>query len=146
MSRRLYWAAAAWSAYGLFIGIFYRSLTHSRDFTGSTQLSVAHTHAFALGTLFLLIILGLNEVIALESHRRFRIMFWTWNLGLIVTSATLVTKGTLQVIQSAAADSPAIAGISGIGHIALTVAFGLFFWVLRASEKRLSQTRVSSGG
>ncbi len=39
----------------------------------------------------------------------------------------LLVKGCLQVLGHASANSPAIAGVSGLGHMLLTAAFILLF-------------------
>ena len=46
--------------------MFYREFTRQRDFAGFTQLAVAHTHALALGTTILLVVLALTKVFAAE--------------------------------------------------------------------------------
>ncbi|GAB3079668.1 DUF2871 domain-containing protein [Intrasporangium mesophilum] len=125
-------AAAAWTAVGLAGGLGYRELTKSEGFTGWTQLSVVHTHALVLGTVVLLLVLALQRSFRLSEDRRYGWFMWTWNVGLALTVAGLTVKGILQVTGSAAATSPALAGISGLGHILLTVAFVLFFLVLSA--------------
>lgn len=58
--RRLYLAAIAYATLGLAGGLFYREITHARDFTGNTQLAVVHTHLLALGLLVMLIVLALD--------------------------------------------------------------------------------------
>lgn len=122
--------AALWTALGLIGGLGYRELTRSQGFDGRTQLAVVHTHALVLGTLVLLLLLVLNQVFGLAADRRFRWAVWTWNAGAALTVTMQAVKGVLQVLGSEAATSKAIAGISGLGHITLTVAFVLIFLVL----------------
>lgn len=55
---------------------------------------------------------------------------WIWNIGLLLTAGGLATKGTLQVLGSPMADSAALAGPSGLGHVLLTVGFVLLFLAL----------------
>lgn len=123
----LYRAAAAWTAIGLAGGLFYRDFTKVKDFVGTTQLSLVHTHALALGMTAMLVLLALAKAFELAGDRRFGWAVRTWNVGLAVTVGSLFVKGILQVNGSASADSPAIAGVSGLGHITLTVAAGLLF-------------------
>lgn len=140
-------AAAAWTAAGLAGGLGYRELTKIEGFTGWTQLSVVHTHALVLGTVVLLLVLALQRTFRLSEDRRYGWFMWTWNAGLVLTVAGLTVKGTLQVIGSTAASSPALAGISGLGHIMLTVAFVLFFLVLagrvRTDEQGVVETETA---
>ena len=64
---------------------------------------------------------------SLDTSRPFRAGFWVWQGGLALTTAGMLAKGVLQVLGDDAADSAALAGISGLGHVALTVAFVLLF-------------------
>lgn len=125
-------AAAAWTGLGLLAGLYYRELTHFTDHPGGTQLSTAHTHFLVLGTVFGLVFLLLERQFELSHNKWFTGFFWTWIAGTAVTVGAQLFKGTLQVLGSVAAESKAIAGISGLGHIALTVAFVLFFLALRS--------------
>lgn len=67
--RRLYLAAIAYATPGLAGGLFYREITHARDFTGNTQLAVVHTHLLALGLLVMLIVLALIFTIGPSGSR-----------------------------------------------------------------------------
>lgn len=123
-------SAAVWTVVGLAGGLFYRNFTLANHFSGYTQLAVVHTHALTLGTLTMLVLLALTRLFDLDSDRRLRWTVNIWNAGLAVSVGTMWVKGMMQVSNNDAADSPAIAGISGLGHIALTVAFTLLFVVL----------------
>ena len=126
----LFRMAAVWTAVGLASGLAYRELTRTTGFEGFTQLAVVHTHTLVLGTLVVLLLLALQKLYRLADDRRFRWFVWSWNVGLALTAGGMAVKGTLQVIGSTAADSAALAGISGLGHIVLTAAFVLLFLVL----------------
>ncbi|MDO5735059.1 MAG: DUF2871 domain-containing protein [Propionibacteriaceae bacterium] len=130
-----YRAAAAFTGLGLLAGLYYRELTHFTDHPGGTQLSTTHTHFLVLGTVFGLVFLLLEREFELSRSKAFGGFFWTWVAGTVVTVGAQVFKGSLQVLGSAAAESKAIAGISGLGHIALTVAFVMFFLALRSRLK-----------
>ncbi len=135
MTRATTWfyrAAAAWTGLGLLAGLYYRELTRSTGHPGGTQLSTTHTHFLVLGTILGLVFLVLEKQFALSQSRLFNGFFWTWIAGTAVTVGAQMFKGTLQVLGNAAAESKAIAGISGLGHIALAVAFVLFFLALRS--------------
>lgn len=134
MTRATTWffrAAAAWTGLGLLAGLYYRELTRSTGHASGTQLAVAHTHLLVLGTVFGLLFLVLEHQFQLSRSTLFNGFFWTWIAGTAVTAGSQVFKGSLQVLGSAASDSAAIAGVSGLGHIALTVALVLFFLALR---------------
>ena len=126
----LFRAAAVWTVIGLVGGLAYREVTRAAEFTGFTQLALVHTHALALGTTVLLVVLVLERLYALHTDRWLRWFVWLWNLGLGITVAGLAVKGTLQVHASTAADSAALAGFSGTGHILLTAGFVVLLLVL----------------
>lgn len=128
-------SATIWMAVGLVGGLYYRTLTHSQHFTGRTQLAIVHTHALTLGMVMMLIFLVLEKLFTLSADGRFKAFFWTYTASLIVTNGMQWVKGTLQVLKPNVADSPALAGISGLGHMGMTVAFVLFFLVLGARVK-----------
>lgn len=134
MTRTLFRLAAFWTAVGLVMGLYYRTLTHSRDFTGQTQLSVTHTHSLALGMLMLLVLTGLSIVLPLHSNG-FRWGVWTYNLGLALTVGTMAVRGTMQVLGTGAPHHPALNGVSGLGHMALTAALVMILGALGGGIK-----------
>lgn len=126
--RKLYFAVVAYTVLGLAAGLYYRELTKAQDFTGSTQLSVVHTHLLTLGTIFLLVVLLLEKAFTLSASRWFTPFFWTYNAGLVVTVGMLVVHGTMTVLGTGAGS--AVAGIAGLGHILLTVALAFLLGAL----------------
>lgn len=145
--KKLYYAALLYTILGLAGGLFYRTLTHANDFTGDTQLAVVHTHFLVLGMVFFLIVILFERVFALSQYKLFNWFFWTYNVGLVWTASFMVFNGTNTVLGNAV--SPAVAGMSGIGHILLTVALILFFVCLRpvllpAQEKPVVRQALSA--
>lgn len=127
--KRLYYAAIAYTALGLIAGLFYREYTESQDFTGDSQLSTTHTHLLVLGTLFFLIVLALEKLFSLSESRWFGPFFWTYNVGLLLTVAMMITHG-IMTVRGEEDVSAAIPGIAGLGHIVMTVGLIFFFIVL----------------
>lgn len=140
MNTFLFRASATWTGIGLASGLFYRELTKFQDFTGRTQLAVVHTHTLVLGTLVLLLVLALNVALHLDADRRMRWFAWTWTAGLVLTTGGMLVKGILQVLGKEFATSPAIAGVSGLGHMTLTCGFVLLFLILRGRVNALPRT------
>ena len=130
MLNRLFTSAAAWTALGMGSGLYWREMTRFTDFTGDTQLSTAHTHALALGTLMLLVILALARAFSLP-EKPTMLATLLWNVGLGLTFGAMVVKGTLQVLEIPIATSPMWAGIGGLGHMVLTGTFVYLFVILR---------------
>jgi Protein of unknown function (DUF2871) len=140
----LFRSAAAWAVIGLAGGLAYREVTRAADYTGVTQLSLVHTHALALGTLMLLVTLALERLFTLSADRRLGWFVWAWNVGLALTIGALAVKGSLQVAGAESADSPALAGIAGTGHIGLAVGFALLFVVLGARIRDTARAAVDA--
>ena len=113
-------------------GVFYREFTKWNGFPEGqfTQLGLVHTHLLTLGFIVLLIVLALEKVFAISrSPKLFAWFFWLYNAGLILTSAMLIWHGTLTVLGRES--NAMIAGIAGLGHIAITAGMIVFFVALR---------------
>ncbi|MGW5190666.1 DUF2871 domain-containing protein [Kribbella sp. NPDC004138] len=123
--RKIYVAAHVYMILGLISGLYYRELTKLNDFTGDTQLSVVHTHILALGMLFFLVVLALEKLFTLTAGKLFAAFFWVYNAGLALTVGMMLLRGTLTVLghQTGAA----LDGISGLGHITITLGLIFFF-------------------
>lgn len=132
LEHRLGLAAGVYAGLGLLAGLFYRTLTHSRDFTGATTLSLGHTHFQALGMLVMLLVLVLERLFGLSESKAFRWFEPLYHVGLLVTAGALIVRGTLQVVATNPT-SMAFAGVAGLGHILLTVAFVMLFLALRGA-------------
>lgn len=115
---------------GLVSGVFYREFTRMNDFQGKTQLSTLHTHILILGMFFFLIVLLLENAFQLTEHKNFKKFYALYNTGLGITLMMMIVHGVMSVLGKQA--SGMTAGISGIGHILLTVGLGFFFNVLLA--------------
>ncbi|MDO4785041.1 MAG: DUF2871 domain-containing protein [Propionibacteriaceae bacterium] len=134
MLKKLYTAAASYVALGLVGGVFYREFTRINEVTIWTQLKVVHTHFLALGALVFFIVLGLEKLFRLSEAKQFRGFFLFYNLGLVWSATMMIVKGIMSSLDHPMANSAMIAGISGIGHILLTVGFVL---LLVAHNKRV---------
>lgn len=133
--KQLYHAALGWLVVGLVAGVVYREATRWLGFTGTTKLSLLHVHTLVLGTLFLLVALLLEKQFQLTRSRHFKRFFWIYNTGLILTIGLMALIGTQQLLGNPRI-SGMVAGISGIGHILLTIGFGFFFAALGERLKK----------
>jgi hypothetical protein len=129
MSQLLYRLAAAWTVLGLVGGLGYREITKAKNFDGYTQLAVVHTHALVLGLLVSLLLLVLDRVFDLSASRWFRPGVWVYNAGVLLTVVMQTVIG-IRTVNGHADDSAALAGISGTGHMVLTVGLVLIFLAL----------------
>lgn len=136
METRIARSAFAWTVLGLASGLFYREFTRQNNFTGFTQLALAHTHALALGTTILLVVLMLTRVFGLGSDRRMKFFINFWDAGLALTFGMLMVKGVAQIKDFSWANSPALAGVSGLGHMTLTGSFVLLMLIVMRAVKQ----------
>lgn len=140
--RKLYVAACCYAGLGLAAGLFYRELT--RDHPGvDTQLSVLHTHLLALGLLMMLVLMALEATLHFSGSKVFGWFFILYNAGLLVTVSMMVWHGLLQL--AGAPESPAIAGIAGLGHILLTAGIVLLLVALGQPVRRHLEQRAAAG-
>ena len=131
-------ASGLYTALGLLAGLLYRTLTHSAETWQFTQLNVLHTHLLVLGTIMMLVFLALERLFALRAGRWHRTFWITYNIGLGLTTLMMGVNGilTLNGVETMAGMR---AGISGLGHIAITVAFVFFFLNLWSRVKALPE-------
>ncbi|MGW9631747.1 DUF2871 domain-containing protein [Agromyces sp. NPDC055520] len=130
--QKLFYAAFAYMIIGVGSGLFYREFTKANDFPEGqfTQLGLAHTHLLTLGFIVLLIVLVIEKVFVISKSDLFEWFFWVYNAGVLVTSAMLIWHGSLTVMGEES--TAMIAGIAGLGHIALTAGMVLLFLALRS--------------
>ena len=118
-------------------GVFYREFTKYQDFTGTTTLSVVHTHLFTLGMMmFLIAALFIKQVPTMES-KKLKAFLLTYNIGLLSTVTMLTIRGITQVLNLtlAPAMNSAISGIAGLSHIILAIGIILFFLTIKEATK-----------
>ena len=129
--KKIFNAAFTYMIIGVLSGLFYREFTKANDFPEGefTQLGVVHTHLLTLGFIVLLIVLALDKVFGLSGTKLFSWFFWLYNVGVILTAGMMVWHGSLTVLGQQS--NAMIAGIAGLGHIALSVSLVLFFLALR---------------
>lgn len=145
MLTYLFRSAAVWTALGLAGGLYFREFTKLNEFDLSrpTQLGGVHTHALTWGTIFMLVLLGLALLLpALGADKRMRWGVHLLNAGLVLTVSMMTFKGSVQVLDKPWADSPALAGVAGLGHMTMTAALVL---LLLAIGRQLKQHRPQVG-
>jgi hypothetical protein len=123
--RKIYVAAHVYMILGVLSGLFYREFTKLNDFTGDSQLSVVHTHILALGMLFFLVVLALEKLFTLTAGKLFTAFFWVYNAGLALTIGMMILRGMMTVLGHE--PGAALDGISGLGHITITLGLIFFF-------------------
>ena len=77
-----------------------------------------------------------------RSPKLFAWFFWLYNVGVVLTSAMLIWHGSLTVLGQES--SAMIAGIAGLGHIAITAGMIVFFVALRRAVLRRDTVEVGA--
>lgn len=141
--KKLYNAALIYLILGLSAGVVYREVTRWLEFEGTTRLSLLHTHLLTLGVLVFLIVLMLEKQFSLSQTKWFKLFYWHYNAGLVLTASLMVYIGWQQIQSSGDyVASGMVAGISGLGHMLLAAGLGFLFAALGS---RLNATaRVKS--
>jgi hypothetical protein len=137
--KKLYYAALLYAALGLSLGLFYREYTQFHNFEGTTQLSVLHTHLLVLGMIVMLTVLSLEKLFNLSQTKWFNLFYWHYNGGLLLSMLMTLIIGVRDVAGQAS--TPMIDGISGLGHIIITIGIVFFFLAL---GKRLAEVKEAT--
>jgi hypothetical protein len=131
MMKALYRGAMFYTIAGLFFGVFYREFTKMQGFTGKTMLSILHVHTLTLGLLFFLILMLMEKQFTLTAAKRFKGWFITYNVALVGTLASMLTRGVIQVLGT---DISGLNHIAGTFHTLMAVAL---VWFLVMLKKRI---------
>ncbi|MDO5061474.1 MAG: DUF2871 family protein [Actinomycetaceae bacterium] len=127
-TRTFAYLALGYTILGLVSGVAYRELTRGAEVVVKTQLSTLHTHILVLGLVMSLLFMLSEAVLHLSERKFFTAFLWVYNLGVMGVATMMAVTGLRQLWGHA--EHPAIAGISGLFHITLTVGLILFFVVL----------------
>ena len=120
----------------LISGVFFREYTKMNNFAGKTQLSFAHVHVFALGTIFIILVGLLALFSNVEEKKTFRVFWRLYNLSLPFMCVMFVVRGVLEVSGkslSKAANS-SISGIAGITHMLMAISLVMLFFGLKKAK------------
>ena len=122
---------------GLASGVFYRTFTMIKGYTGLTALSVTHTHLLVLGMIMFLIIALFANDTKLAEEKSFKTFYTLYNIALPFVVVMLYVRGIPQVLNITLASGldHAISGIAGVAHILLAVAMVFLFKALKTLSK-----------
>ncbi len=125
-------SAFVYALLAMAFGVFYREFTKIAGFTGHTNLSVMHTHYFAMGMLFFLLVLVIDKLFEFSGRKATRWFFVLYSVGLNITAAMLFARGLVQVlgVDISPGIDASISGVAGIGHALLATGVILFFTAL----------------
>lgn len=114
-------------------GVFYREFTKALAFTGQTNLSFMHTHYFVLGMFFFLILALMQKNFGF-TDKRVNLFVILYQVGLNITGIGFLARGLVQILVTDLSKglNAAISGVSGIGHIVMSV--GLIFILIKIKK------------
>lgn len=133
--KKLFYSAIFYLVFGLCSGLFYREFTVINNFTGLTQLKVAHTHILTLGFFMFLILTLFEKAFSISESRWFNKFFVVYNVGAFLSMIMFLVIGVAQVMGITPRGP--FNGIAGFGHVILTIGFVFLFLVLK--ERILQQ-------
>lgn len=125
---------------GLMLGIFYREFTRMSGFTGTTTLSLVHTHTLVLGFIFFILVLLLDKNFEISKNKNFKKWLIAYNVGLIYLISTLVFRGILQVNNL---EFAGLSHISGLGHAILGISLIWFSVIVNKAVKDYDLLKTS---
>ncbi len=104
-------------------GVFYREFTKLNHYTDQTALGRLHVHLFVLGMFVHLLLMLFENQFSITETKAFTKFFIFYNFGLLTTVIMMVIRGITEVLQTPmnTALDASISGVSGIGHILLTI-------------------------
>lgn len=129
--KKLAKSAMIFMIVGLISGVFYREfpkIVSAAQNVEESQLSIVHTHTLTLGFFAFLFFLIFAKLFGIHKHRLFNKFFITYQIGLILTISIMFSHGVWVAIGNQ--PHPAFSGMAGLGHIIITVGFGMFFKIL----------------
>ena len=124
-------SAMAYLIFGLIAGVSFREfpkMVDAAQYVEESQLSIVHVHTLTLGMLFFLFVLIFARLFNIHEHKWFNKFFLTYHIGLFITLVIMLVHGIWVSVGNE--PHPAFSGMAGIGHIVVTVGFGMFFKIL----------------
>lgn len=127
--KKNFYAAVTYATLALASGVFARTyLDQLAHFEGDTQIRVLHTHLFAMGMLFFLLVLALDKLFNLSKLKLFTWFFWLYNAGFALGILMMLIIGIRQV--QGLPEDVMLAGIAGLSHMLLTTGLVCLFVAL----------------
>lgn len=131
--KRIINTAIIYGVLALIGGVVFREVTKFANYTEHTTLSIIHTHLFAMGMLVFLILVSIEKQFLITEHKRFSLFYWTYNVGLCIAVLGFFVRGMLEVygIEISKGMNAMIAGISGLGHMSLSLGVILMLFIIK---------------
>ena len=124
---------------GLLAGAFYREFTKYVGFEGPSYLKIIHPHALVLGFLTIIAMYLVVRDYTFDKINAIKKPYHIYLTGLALSIIAMIVIGLYQVVSngSEVVSRAALSGISGLGHIILTVGILWTFIRIYKIEKGL---------
>ena len=135
--KRIMNASIVYFVLAMVAGVFYREFTKFNDYSGTTVLSVLHTHLLVLGTGLFLIIAVVCKITDLANNKLFRKFFIIYNITLPYMVLMMLVRGIVQTTGTVLSRSlnGMLSGFAGLSHIGIMISLIL---LLISLKKELS--------
>ena len=135
--KKIYYSAFTYLILALASGVLFREFTKLNTIYDATALGKVHGHLFSLGFLFFLIVLLIELRLEITKSEIFQMFFIFYHIGLAVSAISMTTRGILTIleikgtVQLSNSLDAALSGISGVGHIVLSIGLVIFMFILK---------------
>ncbi len=135
--KKIYYSAFTYLVLALVSGILFREFTKLSGVYDTTALGKVHGHLFSLGFLFFLILMLVELQLQITKSDIFKLFFVFYHIGLAVSALAMTTRGIVTILEikgtielSNGLDA-AISGVSGMGHIVMSIGLIMFMFILK---------------
>lgn len=134
----------AFSVTGLMNGVIYREFTKFYAYTAPNHLGKLHVHTLVLGFLVLFLLYILVKHYGKEALQSLKKPFYLYLSGVIFTIANMGVQGFFDIVggDKTHIKIAALDGMSGIGHILLSVGLVWLLFQIFMAEKRKECKRI----
>ena len=135
--QKLFNSAFIYLLAALASGVLWREVTKILDISEPTALSTVHTHLFSLGFMMFLLFILLEKNFHVSEAPKFNLFFILYHIGVVLSTVFMLVRGMTSVLvingtmEMASGLNGAISGMSGLGHIILTVALVIYMFLLK---------------
>lgn len=121
---------------GIFAGAFYREFTKFIGFSGTTSMSVMHTHLLTTGAIMFFLFALFFRVFAVEPSKKLRILLSLYLVSVVGNVAIMFARGLYEVMgwEITRTVNGTLSGLAGLDHTLLTVTL---IWIINIVRKSI---------
>lgn len=137
MSKKYFNYAFIYAVVAILMGAFYREFTKIFAFSGKSTLSIIHTHYFAMGMIFFMLLTLFEHNLKFSKTKHIKKAIIAYNVALNVTGLIFLIRGITTVMAYSLSKglNASLSGISGLSHIALLISLVYILLSIKKSLK-----------